>query len=176
MLARKDRVVKELTDGIRFLFKKNKIEPVFGAARLASPTSVAVRAPDGGETTLEAGHIVLATGSAPIALPTVPFDGRAIVGSTEALGFDRVPEHLVVVGGGYIGLELGSVWKRLGAKVTVVEFLPRIVPMADVEVGGLLFKSLVKQGLEFHLETKVTGAEVRGERVLLTAEAKGAGP
>ncbi|HEX8202120.1 MAG TPA: dihydrolipoyl dehydrogenase [Isosphaeraceae bacterium] len=175
MLARKDRVVQELTDGVRFLFKKNKIEPVFGTARLASPTAVAVRLNAGGERTLEAGHILLATGSAPIPLPGVPFDGKTIVGSTEALAFDRVPGHLVVVGGGYIGLELGSVWNRLGAKVTVIEFLPRIVPLADLEVGGLLTKSLVKQGLELHLETKVTGAEVRGDRVSLTAEAKGGG-
>jgi dihydrolipoamide dehydrogenase len=88
------------------------------------------------------------------------------------LAFDRVPEHFLVVGGGYIGLELGSVWKRLGSKVTVVEFLPRIVPLADVEVGNLLYKSLQKQGLEFHLETKVTGAKVSGDRATVTAEAK----
>ena len=172
MLARKDKVVKEMTEGIRFLFRKNKVTPVFGAARLASPTSVAVRLNEGGETTLAAKHILLATGSEPIALPAIPFDGKAIVSSTEALCFERVPEHLLVVGGGYIGLELGSVWRRLGAKVTVVEFLPRIVPLADVELGGLLHKSLAKQGLEFHVETKVTAAEVRGDRVALTAEAK----
>jgi dihydrolipoamide dehydrogenase len=173
MLARKDKLVKELTDGVRFLFKKNKVTPVFGAARLASPTTVAVRLNEGGETTLEAKHILLATGSEPIALPSLPFDGKAIISSTEALGFDRVPEHLLVVGGGYIGLELGSVWRRLGAKVTVVEFLPRIVPLADVELGGLLHKSLAKQGLEFHLETRVTGAEVKGGRVAVAAEAMG---
>ena len=137
MLARKDEVVKGLTDGVRFLFKKNKIEPSSAPARLASPTSGRRPRNDGGsETTLEAGHILLATGSEPIALPFLPFDGKTIVSSTEALAFDRVPEHLIVVGGGYIGLELGSVWKRLGSKVTVLEFLPRIVPMADVEIGG----------------------------------------
>ena len=97
-------------------------------------------------------------------MPFLPFDGKAIVDSTDALCFEKVPDHLVVVGGGYIGLELGSVWKRLGSKVTVIEFLPRIVPMADVEIGDILKKSLTKQGLEFHLETKVTGANVEGDR------------
>jgi dihydrolipoamide dehydrogenase len=107
-----------------------------------------------------------------MALPDVPFDGRTVVDSTAALSFDKVPDHLVVVGAGYIGLELGSVWKRLGAKVTVLEFLPRIVPSADAEMGGLLQKSLAKQGLEFHLETKVTGATVKGDRVTVLAEKK----
>jgi dihydrolipoamide dehydrogenase len=172
MLARKDEVVKGLTDGVRFLFKKNKIDPVFGDARITSPKTVAVRLNEGGETTLEAGHILLATGSAPVNLPFIPFNGKTIVSSTEALSFDRVPAHLVVVGAGYIGLELGSVWKRLGSKVTVIEFLPRIVPMADQEAGALLHKSLVKQGLEIQLETKVTGAKVDGNRVTVSAETK----
>jgi dihydrolipoamide dehydrogenase len=172
MLARKDKVVKELTDGVRFLFRKNKVDPVFGTARIASPQSVAVRLNEGGDTTLETNHILIATGSEPIPLPFLPFDGEAIVSSTEALSFDRVPEHLVVVGGGYIGLELGSVWHRLGAKVTVIEFLPRIVPLADLELGNLLFKSLVKQGLAFQLETKVTGAKHEGDRVSVTVQSK----
>lgn len=172
MLARKDEVVKSLTGGVRGLFKKNKVEPVFGTARVASPQSVVVRGKDGGETTLEAAHILLATGSEPVNLPFIPFDGTSVVSSTEALAFERVPEHLVVVGAGYIGLELGSVWKRLGAGVTVIEFLPRIVPLADIEVGTMLHKCLVKQGLEFHLETKVTGAKVDKGRVAVNAEAK----
>jgi dihydrolipoamide dehydrogenase len=172
MLARKDKVVKELTEGLRLLFKKNKIEPVVGTARLSSLTTVAVRGNDGAETTLKAGHILLATGSEPVALPSLPFDGKVIVSSTEALSFDRVPEHLVVVGAGYIGLELGSVWKRLGAKVTVLEFLPRIVPTADVEIGAMLHKSLTRQGLEIQLEMKVTGAQVRDGRATVMAETK----
>jgi dihydrolipoamide dehydrogenase len=172
MLARKDKVVKDLTDGVRFLFKKNKIEPVFGTARIASPQSVAVRTNDGADVVLETGHILLATGSVPVSLPFLPFDGKVVGSSTEALCYDKVPKHLVVVGGGYIGLELGSVWNRLGAKVTVVEFLPRIVPMADVEVGAILHKSLARQGLEIHVETKVTGARVQGDRATVTAEAK----
>ena len=172
MLKRKDEVVKSLTDGVRYLFRKNKIEAVAGTASLTSPTTLAVTTNEGATTELEAGHILLATGSEPTPLPFLPFDGKSIVSSTEALAFETVPAHLVVVGGGYIGLELGSVWKRLGAKVTVIEFLPRIVPLADVELGDLLKKSLAKQGLEFHLETKVTGAKVEGTEVTVTAETK----
>jgi len=172
MHARKDDVVKALTGGVKGLFRKNKVEALSGTARVASPTSVVVRGDDGSEQTLEAGHILLATGSAPIELPFLKFDGERIVGSTEALNFPEVPEHLVVVGGGYIGLELGSVWNRLGAKVTVIEFLPRIVPLADVEIGAILHKSLAKQGLNFQLETKVTGAKVDGKNVTIFAETK----
>ncbi len=172
MLARKDEVVKGLTDGVRFLFRKNHIEPIFGTARVTSPTTVRVTLAEGGTTDLEAGHILLATGSAPINLPFLPFDGKTVVDSTGALMFDAVPDHLVVVGAGYIGLELGSVWARLGSKVSVVEFLPRIVPTADLEMGELLKKSLARQGLEFHLETKVTGAKVAKGRVTVTAEKK----
>jgi len=173
MLKRKDEVVKGLTDGVRYLFRKNKIEPIFGAARLTSPTTLQVAQNDGGTIDLEAGHILLATGSAPIALPFLPFDGKMVVSSTEALSFDKVPEHLVVIGGGAIGLELGSVWRRLGAKVTVVEFLPRIVPSADAEMSELLRKSLTKQGLDFHLDTKVTGANIDKQgKVEVTAQTK----
>jgi dihydrolipoamide dehydrogenase len=173
MLARKDEVVKGLTNGVRSLFRKNKVEPIFGKARLTSATTVQVTPNEGSEPIdLEAGHILLATGSEPTPLPFLPFDGKLIVNSTDALCFDRVPERLVVVGGGYIGLELGSVWNRLGSKVTVIEFLPRIVPMADIEIGEFLKKSLVKQGLEFHLETRVTGAKVKGNLATVSAEAR----
>ena len=148
-----------------FLFKKNKITPCSGRPRSPRRPRSTVKDNDGGETTLEAKHILLATGSEPIDLPFLPFDGKTVVSSTEALTFDKVPEHLIVVGGGYIGLELGSVWKRLGAKVTVVEFLPRIVA-ADRrrDRRRCLHKSLAKQGLEFHLETKVTGADGQGRQ------------
>jgi len=172
MHARKDQVVKELTDGVKFLFRKNNIATYFGAARVASPTSVVVRDDAGAETTLDAAHILVATGSVPVQLPFLPFDGKTVVDSTGALAFDKVPDHLVVVGGGYIGLELGSVWRRLGSKVTVIEFLPRIVPLADLEIGNALHKSLVKQGLEFQLETKVTGAKLANGRALVSAETK----
>jgi dihydrolipoamide dehydrogenase len=170
MLRRKDEVVRGLTDGVRFLFRKNRIEAVFGTARLTSPTTVEVALHEGGQRTLQAPHILLATGSEPAPLPFLPFDGKTIVSSTEALGFERVPEHLVVVGAGYIGLELGSVWKRLGARVSILEFLPRIVPAADIEISELLRKSLVKLGLEFHLQTRVTGAVVNARGAKVAAE------
>ncbi|MDX2038761.1 MAG: dihydrolipoyl dehydrogenase [Isosphaeraceae bacterium] len=172
MLARKDQVVKGLTEGVRGLFKKNKIESVHGLGRLTSPTTVTVDLGNGVTRVLDAGHILLATGSEPIQLPFLKFDGKVVVSSTEALAFERVPEHLVVVGGGVVGLELGSVWCRLGARVSVVEFLPRIVPWADLEIANGLQKVLAKQGLEFHLETKVTGAEVAGDRATVRAEKK----
>jgi len=172
MLARKDEVVKGLTDGVRFLFRKNRVETIFGCGRVSSPNTVQVALDEGGSVDLETGHILLATGSEPASLPFLPFNGRTVVDSTGALAFERVPDHLVVVGAGYIGLELGSVWKRLGARVTVIEFLPRIVPTADGELGNLLQKSLSKQGLEFHLETKVTGAAIEGDRATVQAEKK----
>jgi dihydrolipoamide dehydrogenase len=173
MLARKDRVVKGLTDGVAFLFKKNKITSYVGAGRLMGEGKVAVKSASAEEIILEAKHIVLATGSEPVSLASLPFDGTSIVSSTEALAFDRVPQHLIVVGGGYIGLELGSVWSRLGAKVTVLEFLPRILPLSDGEIAELLHRALVKQGLAFHLETKVTGAGAQGGQVVVNAMHKG---
>jgi dihydrolipoamide dehydrogenase len=173
MMARKDKVVKGLTDGVAFLFKKNRISGIHGSARLAGSGRVIVKGTNQEETALEAGAILLATGSEPTPLPSLPFDGGHVVSSTEALAFDRVPEHLIVVGGGYIGLELGSVWNRLGSKVTVVEFLPRLLPLGDGEIATLLHKALTKQGLSFHLETRVTGASVQGGQVIVTASFKG---
>ncbi len=172
MQARKAEVVKGLTDGVRFLFKKNRIETIFGTGRLTSPTSVQVALAEGGNLDIQAKHILLATGSEPVNLPFLAFNGKTVVDSTGALAFDKVPDHLVVVGAGYIGLELGSVWRRLGSKVSVIEFLPRIVPTADKEMGDMLKKSLTKQGLEFHLETKVTGASIEGDRATVHAEQK----
>jgi dihydrolipoamide dehydrogenase len=172
MMERKNRVVKGLTDGVSFLFKKNKITWVQGAARLGAPKQVIVQKGDKESITLEANAILLATGSEPAALPNVPFNGTTIVSSTEALAFDGVPGRLIVVGAGYIGLEMGSVWLRLGSKVTVLEFLPRIVPTMDAEIAALLHKILEKQGLEFHLETKVTRATARGNQVVVEAETK----
>jgi dihydrolipoamide dehydrogenase len=171
MLSRKDRVVKSLTDGVAFLFKKNKITPIHGSARLGSPGQVVVQGPKGEATTVEAAHIVLATGSEPAGLPALPFDGTHVVSSTEALAFDEVPAHLIVVGGGYIGLELGSVWSRLGAKVTVLEFLPHLLPLSDRETADALHKLLAKQGLTFHFNTKVTSATPKGGEVTVQAQA-----
>jgi dihydrolipoamide dehydrogenase len=173
MMARKDKVVKNLTEGVAFLFKKNRIHTIRGTARLAGPGKVIVKGLKDEVTEFEAGAILLATGSEPAAIPSLPFNGTTIVSSTEALAFDKVPAHLLVVGGGYIGLELGSVWVRLGAKVTVIEFLPRILPLTDAEIASLLHKSLVKQGITFHLDTKVTGAVTQGSQVTLKAESQG---
>jgi dihydrolipoamide dehydrogenase len=175
MMARKDHVVKGLTDGVAFLFKKNKVTPIHGTARLEGKGRVSVKSAEAEPTHLGAKWILLATGSEAASLPALPFDGSAIVSSTEALAFDKVPTHLVIVGGGYIGLELGSVWARLGAKVTVVEFLPRILGPSDEEIAKLLHKSLVKQGIQIHVDTRVTGASTQGGQVIVNAQAKGEG-
>ena len=172
MLARKDKVVKELTGGVAFLFKKYGVTPVYGAAKLRPGNAVEVTGDDGKTTTLKAKHVLLATGSESTELPFLKFDGTHVVSSTEALNFNPVPKHLIVIGGGVIGLELGSVWKRLGAKVTVVEFLPRILSVCDGEVSAEMLKILTKQGIEFHLDTKVTGAAVKDGSVTVTAQAK----
>jgi dihydrolipoamide dehydrogenase len=172
MLARKDKVVKGLTEGVASLFKKHKITSHTGTARVAAPGKVAVKLASG-ETTLETKSILLAAGSEPAALAALPFDGKRIVSSTEALAFEKVPAQLLVVGGGYIGLELGSVWSRLGSKVTVLEFLPRLLPLTDGEVAKALHRSLEKQGLVFHLDTKVTGATVANDQVTVKATSGG---
>jgi dihydrolipoamide dehydrogenase len=177
MLARKDGVVKTLTKGIAGLMRKHRIKVVTGTARLTGKREsegheVAIKS-DGTETTLLGRNIILATGSEPMQIPSMPFDGVRIVTSTEALAFDAVPKHLIVVGAGYIGLELGSVWNRLGAKVSVVEALPRIVPFADVEMGTLLRKSLEKQGLSIQLDTRVAEAKVKGDMVAVRASQNG---
>jgi len=160
MMRRKDDVVKSLTSGIGMLFKKNKVTTYFGTGSFAAPGHIRVAAADGSTTDLDAKHAIIATGSDSVELPFLKFDGQHIVGSTEALAFDKVPKHLIIVGAGYIGLELGSVWKRLGSQVTVVEFLPRILPICDGEVASRVQAILAKQGFAFHLETKVTGATV----------------
>ena len=149
------------------------IETIFGTGRVSSPTSVQVALNEGGSVDLRdraypAGDRVGAGRACRSCRSTA---GRSSIRPGRS-AFDKVPDHLVVVGAGYIGLELGSVWKRLGAKVTVIEFLPRIVPTADQEMGDLLKKSLAKQGLEFHLETKVTGASIEGDRATVHAEKK----
>jgi dihydrolipoamide dehydrogenase len=172
MMKRKSQVVKSLTDGIGFLFKKNKVSPFTGTARLLAPGKVELTKPDGTKDTLEGKHIVLATGSEPIELPFLKFDHQVVGDSTDALTYSDVPKHLIVVGGGYIGLELGSVWARLGSKVTVLEFLPRILPVTDGEIAGMVKKSLEKQGFEFQLETRVTGVKLGGRQATVIAQNK----
>ncbi|MBI4411945.1 MAG: dihydrolipoyl dehydrogenase [Deltaproteobacteria bacterium] len=163
-MARKDEVVKRLTTGVAGLFKKNKITPVFGTARLKKDKMVEV-AGSAGSRILQARNIVIATGSVPVALPGIPFDGKRIIDSTGALSLAEVPRELVVIGGGYIGLELGSVYLRLGSKVTVVEMLGRIVAGMDGETGEALYRALKKQGMNFRLSTQITGASVKGSAV-----------
>ncbi|MBX9679419.1 MAG: dihydrolipoyl dehydrogenase [Gemmataceae bacterium] len=171
MIARKSEVVKSLTDGIAFLFRKNKITWLQGTGKVLGKSRVQVT----GDKTfeVEAGSIILAAGSEPAPLPFLQYDGTHVVSSTEALSFAQVPEHLIVIGGGYIGLEMGSVWSRLGSKVTVLEFLPNLLPMNDRELAGILHKSLVKQGLDIRTNTKVTGATKDGGRITVTAEEGG---
>lgn len=165
MMKRKNRVVTTLTRGINGLFKKNGVTPLAGSARLAGRGAVEITdGPDAGRR-VEARHILIATGSLPIELPGLPFDGSRIVDSTAALCLDSVPGHLVVVGAGAIGLELGSVWARLGAKVTVVELTSGVTPGMDREMAGLLRRALEKQGLSFHFETRVESASIEGEGV-----------
>lgn len=170
MLGRKDKVVDGLTKGIAFLFKKNKIEQIHGAARITAVGEVTVDLNDGDSQVLKAERILIATGSDSTPLPGVEIDEQKIVTSTGALSLGKVPRHLVVVGGGYIGLEMASVWRRLGAEVTVIEFLDRIVPTMDNEVADEMFKTLQKQGMQFRLSTKVTEAKAVKAGVSLTVE------
>jgi dihydrolipoamide dehydrogenase len=169
MMARKDDVVKKLTDGVAFLFKKNKVALFTGTAMLAGKTGdvhhvEVMPSQDAGKQMLSGKKVLLATGSLAVELPFLPFDADLVVSAREALAFDRVPEHLLVVGAGYIGLELGSVWRRLGAAVTVVEMLPRMLPTMDGQVADTLMRSLKKQGVKFMMETRVTGASVADGR------------
>jgi len=172
MHAQRLDAVKSLTGGIEFLFKKNKIEWLKGHASFESADTVKV-----GDRTVRAKNIVIATGSSVTSLPDVEIDEKIVVSSTGALELDKVPGHLVVIGGGVIGLELGSVWRRVGAKVTCVEFLDQILPGFDDDVRKEANKIFKKQGIEFRLGTKVTGVKVDGGKATLTVEpAKGGAP
>jgi dihydrolipoamide dehydrogenase len=170
MMKQKAESVTALTKGIEFLFKKNKVDWVKGAGRIAGAGKVEVVAEDGQVTTLATKNIIIATGSDPAGLPGVVVDQQRIVDSTGALSLPEVPKSLVVIGAGIIGLELGSVWRRLGAEVTVVEFLDRISPGMDAEVAKAFQRELTKQGMTFKLGTKVTGAKASKKGVSLTME------
>lgn len=171
MLERKDGVVKSNVDGINYLFKKNKITRYLGTATFKDANTVTINSSDG-EQTVSAERIVIATGSESASLPGIEFDGDKIGTSTEALGYDSVPEHLVVIGAGYIGIELGSVWKRLGANVTVVEYLDRIMPTMDADIAKDALKTFKKQGLTFKLGSKVTAARVQGDGCVVEIESQ----
>jgi len=173
MIARKNEIVKQLTMGVAGLMKKNKIEWAQGLGQFSAiegDQKVVTVTGDAGTRTLKAPKVLICTGSDAIELPNLKFDGKKIISNVEALDFDAVPGHLVVVGGGVIGLELGSVWKRLGAKVTVVEFADKLLAMLDQQIAREAQKSLTKQGLEFKLNTQAMGAKISGDKVLLEVQ------
>ncbi len=168
MLRRKERIVAELCDGVAGLFKKNKVTRYRGRARLDGRGRVVVEGQD--EAVLAARHVVIATGSTAADLPGVQLDGERIGDSTAALSYAEVPRRLIVIGAGYIGLELGSVWRRLGSEVTVVEFLDRILPGMDAEIAREALKLLKRQGIEFRLKARVRGARVAGAEAVVEVE------
>ncbi|MFV3333416.1 dihydrolipoyl dehydrogenase [Pseudomonas sp. NY15437] len=170
MMKQKAESVAALTKGVEFLFRKNKVEWVKGWGRLDGPGKVEVTAADGSKTVLSAKDIIIATGSEPSPLPGVNVDNQRILDSTGALSIPEVPRHLVVIGAGVIGLELGSVWRRLGAEVTVIEYLDRICPGMDLETAKTFQRTLTKQGMSFKLGSKVTQATVSGKQVTLSVE------
>jgi dihydrolipoamide dehydrogenase len=166
MMARKDQVVGTLTRGVEFLFRKNKVDWLHGRGRIAAPGRVVVDGADGARE-IAAGSIIVATGSESAPLPGLDIDERTILSSTGALALDHVPRRLAVVGGGYIGLELGSVWRRLGSEVTVVEILDHVVPTMDRELGRALQRVLARSGIAFKLATRVVEARSQEDGVAL---------
>lgn len=170
MIARKNTVVQENTSGISFLMKKNKITTYQGVGSFQDKNTIKVTKGDGTAETITSKNVIIATGSKPTALPFLPIDKQRIITSTEALNLTEVPKHLIVIGGGVIGLELGSVYARLGAKVTVVEYMDSIIGTMDKTLGKELHKVLTKIGFEFLLGHKVTGATVKGKKVTVTAD------
>jgi len=170
MMGRKDTVVTTLTRGVEFLFRKNKVDWLKGKGRIVAPGRVVVTGADGASQEIAATSIIIATGSESSPLPGIEIDGKRIVSSTGALSLDRVPSRLAVIGGGYIGLELGSVWQRLGAKVTVVEVLDHVVPTMDRELGTALQRALARSGMEFRLGAKVAAVEQGQDGLTLELE------
>ncbi len=170
MIQRKNEVVEQTTAGITFLMKKNKITTYQGLGSFVDKNTIKVAKAEGGEETITTKNVIVATGSKPTALPFLPIDKKRIITSTEALNLQEVPKHLIVIGGGVIGLELGSVYARLGAKVTVVEFMDGIIATMDKTMSKELQKSLAKLGFDFKLSHKVTGATVEGDKVVVTAD------
>jgi dihydrolipoamide dehydrogenase len=169
MQQRKDKVVRTMNSGVRALMKTNKVTTFEGLGTITGPGKVSVKASDGNAQEVETKNIIIATGSAPAELPFAKFDGKTIVSSTEALTFTEPPKKFLVIGAGAIGLELGSVWNRLGSEVTILEFLPRIAVGFDLELSNLLQRSLTAQGITFHLEAKVSAIEVKDGGATATA-------
>jgi dihydrolipoyl dehydrogenase len=169
MLARKDKTVKTMNGGVKALMKLNKVTTFQGFGTVTAPGRVTIKLGENENQEIAAKNIIIATGSVPVELANMKFDGDKIVSSTEALTFEKAPEKLLVIGGGAIGLELGSVWSRLGSEVIVLEFLPRIALGFDLELANLLQRSLTAQGMVFHLETKVSSVKVEKGRAVATA-------
>lgn len=178
MMKSKDTAVSGLTKGVEFLFKKNNVEYIKGTASFVGEHEVKVNLTEGGEKTFSAKNIIIATGSEATPFPGLTIDEKRIITSTGAIALEKVPESMVVIGGGIIGLEMGSVWSRLGSKVTVVEFLGQIGgPGMDNEIAKQSQKILKKQGIDFKLNTKVLGGDANGEKIKLEVEAaKGGKP
>ncbi len=172
MVKRKADVVKSNVDGIAFLMKKNKIDVHKGVGSFVDKNTIRVSPKEGKGTVLTTEKVIIATGSKPTPLPFAPFDKKRIISSTEALELKEIPKHLIIIGGGVIGMELGSVYARIGSKVTVVEFLDSLIPTMDGTMGKELLKVAKKLGMECHLGHKVTALENKGKEVLLKAEAK----
>ncbi|QQL48708.1 dihydrolipoyl dehydrogenase [Mucilaginibacter ginkgonis] len=168
MIKRKNEVVAQTTGGISFLFKKNRITSYQGHGSFVDKNTIKIKKTDGSEETITGKNVIIATGSKPSALPFIKIDKKRIITSTEALTLPEVPKHLILIGGGVIGLELGSVYARLGAKVSVIEFMDGIIPTMDKALGKELQKVLTKLGMEFYLGHKVTGATVKGKEVTVT--------
>jgi dihydrolipoamide dehydrogenase len=173
MMKRKDDVVAQNTKGVEFLFKKNKVTWAKGFGTLKAGNVVEVKAIDGSITTYRPKNVILATGSVPMELPFLPFDEERVLSNVGALRIPEVPKHLIVIGGGVIGLELGSVWRRLGAMVTVIEYAPTILPGNDADIIKEASKIFAKQGLELHVGTKVTGGHREGSRIVIGVEQNG---
>ena len=172
MIARKDQVVEQTTSGIDFLMKKNKIEVLNGFGSFKDATHITITKEDGSSEEIEAKNTIIATGSKPSSLPFITIDKERIITSTEALKLKEIPKHLVVIGGGVIGLELGQVYRRLGAEVSVIEYMDRIIPTMDKAQSRELTKALKKQGVKFFLSHKVSGVSKNGNEVTVTATDK----
>jgi len=175
MIKRKSGVVKSNVDGIAFLMKKNKIDVHNGVGSFVDKNTIKVTAKDGKETSITTEKVIIATGSKPTPLPFAPFDKKRIISSTEALELNEIPKHLIVIGGGVIGMELGSVYARLGSKVTVVEYLDSLIPTMDGTMGKELAKVARKLGMDLFLGHKVTAVENKGKEVIVKAEPKNGG-
>ena len=172
MIARKDQVVAQTTSGIDFLMKKNKIEVLNGFGSFKDATHIVITKEDGTSEEIETKNVIIATGSKPANLPFITLDKERVITSTEALKLKEIPKHLLVIGGGVIGLELGQVYRRLGAEVSVIEYMDRIIPTMDKAQSKELTKSLKKQGVKFFLSHQVAGLENNGTEVTLTATDK----